>query len=82
MLTRYIQAALDRARYELIQDDEPFYGEVPGIEGVWATGLTLETCRSNLADAVEDWLVFSIAKGLPIPELDGRTIRLPAPAAS
>ncbi|MFH1573139.1 MAG: type II toxin-antitoxin system HicB family antitoxin [Acidobacteriota bacterium] len=77
MLTRYIQAALDAARYEMIEDEEPFYGEVPGLDGVWATGRTLEECRKNLSDSVEDWLLFSIAKGLPIPPLEGVAIRVP-----
>ncbi len=63
----YIQAALDQAHYELIEDEEPFYGEVPELAGVWATGITLEACRNNLAEAIEDWLLFSVAKGLPIP---------------
>jgi predicted RNase H-like HicB family nuclease len=67
MLLHYIQAALDRANYELIEDEEPFYGEVPELAGVWATGITLEACRNNLAEAIEDWLLFSVAKGLPIP---------------
>jgi predicted RNase H-like HicB family nuclease len=82
MLTQYVQAALDRAHYEMIQDDEPFYGEVPDLNGVWATGPTLESCRSNLAEAVEDWLLFSIAKGLPVPDLGSLSIRLPAPVGS
>ena len=69
MLTQYLQAALDRARYELIEDEEPYYGEVPELPGVWATGATLEACRRNLASALEDWLLFSLAKGLPIPAL-------------
>ena len=73
MLTQYIQEALERARYEIIDDPEPYYGEVTDLEGVWATGKTLEECRRNLADAIEDWLLFSIAKGLPIPSLgEGR----------
>ena len=59
MLTQYLQAALDRARYELIEDEEPYYGEVPELPGVWATGETLEACRRNLASALEDWLLFS-----------------------
>ena len=54
MLTQYLQAALDRARYEIIEDEEPFYGEVPELPGVWATGKTLEECRRNLASALED----------------------------
>jgi predicted RNase H-like HicB family nuclease len=82
MLTRYVQAALARAHYEMIQDAEPFYGEVPGLEGVWATGPTLEACRANLSEAVEDWLLLSVAKGLPIPTLDGVELLPPARLAS
>ncbi len=77
MLLRYIQAALDRAHYEMIVDEEPFYGEVPALEGVWATGRTLEECRANLAEAIEDWLLFSIAQGFPIPSLAGASVNLP-----
>ncbi len=76
MLLQYIQAALDRAHYEMIEDEDPFYGEIPSLKGVWATGKTLEECRHNLADAVEDWLLFSVARGLPIPILGEAVIRL------
>jgi predicted RNase H-like HicB family nuclease len=77
MLTEYLQAALKSAHHEIIQDEEPYYGEIPGLEGLWATGPTLETCRKNLAKAVEDWLVFSLAKGLPIPPFGDISINLP-----
>jgi predicted RNase H-like HicB family nuclease len=77
MLLSYIQAALERARYEIIEDDEPYYGEVPLLKGVWATGATLEECRRRLAEAIEDWLLFSIAQGMPIPPLGEVTIQLP-----
>jgi predicted RNase H-like HicB family nuclease len=77
MLSQYLQAALDKARYEIIEDEEPFYGEIPQLPGVWATGATLETCRRNLAEAIEDWLLFSLAKGLPIPPIDNITLRQP-----
>lgn len=77
MLLRYLQTALDRAQYEIIEDEEPFYGEVRELEGVWATGETLEICRRNLAEAIEDWLLFSIAKELPVPSLDEVSIRIP-----
>jgi predicted RNase H-like HicB family nuclease len=69
VLIHYIQEAMERARYEVIQDDEPYYGEVPSIEGVWATGKSLEECLRNLASAVEDWVLFSVAKGLSVPAL-------------
>jgi predicted RNase H-like HicB family nuclease len=77
MLLEYIQAALEGAKYEIIEDEEPYYGEVPSLVGVWATGKTLEECRRNLAEAVEDWVLFSVAKGLPIPVLGEVAIRLP-----
>ncbi len=77
MLLRYIQAALECAHYEMIEDEEPFYGEVPPLAGVWASGKTLEECRRNLGEAIEDWVFFSIAKGLSIPALGQVAIHLP-----
>ena len=40
MFAEYIQAAMDKATYEIIDDPEPFYGEVPELKGLWATGKT------------------------------------------
>ena len=82
MLLQYIQVALERAHCEIIEDVEPFYGEVPALAGIWATGKTLEECRRNLAEAIEDWVLFSIAKGLPIPALGEVSIHLPEKAAA
>jgi predicted RNase H-like HicB family nuclease len=67
MLTRYIHEALQRAHYEMIEDEEPYYGEVKGLNGVWATGKTLEECRQNLEDAIEDWGFFSLANSSSQP---------------
>lgn len=69
MITEYISAALGRAKYEFIEDEESFYGEVPELKGVWATGKTLEECRSNLAEVIDGWLVVRLKKGLTIPPL-------------
>ena len=55
MLAQYIDAALNRAKYEIIEDEEPYYGEVPELAGVWAAGKTLEECRRNLAEGLEGW---------------------------
>ena len=69
MIAQYIEAALSRAKYELIEDEEPYYGEVPELEGVWATGKTLEECRRNLAEVIDGWLVVRLRKGLDIPSI-------------
>ena len=81
MLLQYMQTALECAHYEIIEDEEPFYGEVPSLDGVWATGKSLEECRRNLVEAIEDWVLFSIAKGLPIPALGQVAIHLPEKVA-
>ena len=67
MLVEYIAAALSKAKYELIKDEEPYYGEVPELEGVWATGKTLEECRTNLAEVIDGWIIVRLRKGLPLP---------------
>jgi len=77
MLTEYIARGMEHARYELIDDEEPYYGEILELPGVWATGETLEACRRNLVSALEDWLLFSLAKGLPIPPIDDLEILPP-----
>ena len=72
MLREYIEAAMRRAHYELIdQLDQSYYGEIPGLDGVLATGNTLEECRANLEDALDAWLVLGLQLGHPIPEIEG-----------
>ncbi|UEC42452.1 MAG: hypothetical protein METHAR1v1_620001, partial [Methanothrix sp.] len=56
MFAEYIQAALDQAEYKLIDDQKPVFGEVPGLEGVWATGATVEECRKELISVIEGWI--------------------------
>ena len=77
MISEYLQAAMNRARYEMIEDEEPFYGEIPECRGVWATGKSLEECRRELLSALESWLLFSLDKGIPTPLLDGLTLSAP-----
>ena len=69
MLIEYVQEALRRARYDIIEDEEPYYGEIPDLKGVWATGKTLEECRENLKEVIEGWVLISLKKDLPIPNL-------------
>jgi len=79
MISQYLDAAMRRAHYEMIDDPEPFYGEIRECQGVWATGKTLEECRQTLLETLEGWLVLSLQKGLPIPALDGISLAAPEP---
>jgi len=77
MIHEYLDMALRKAHYEMIDDEEPYYGSVPALQGVWATGKTLEDCRKNLAEVVDGWLLIRLSRGLPIPEIEGVRIQIP-----
>ncbi len=77
MILEYINAALEKAKYEIIEDDEPYYGEVPGLKGVWATGKNLEECRRNLAETIEGWVIIRLKKGLSIPSIGHKKFKEP-----
>jgi len=74
MIQEYLQSALEMAHYEIIEDEEPFYGEIPILQGVWATGKTLEECRRNLTESIEGWILVRNRLGLDIPPLNGIAI--------
>jgi len=67
MLTNYIRAAMHRARYEILLDDGTFYGEIPGFEGVYANADTLEACREELEEVLEEWILLRVFRNLPLP---------------
>lgn len=68
MIRQYVEEALRGARYDKLEDGT-FYGEVPRLRGVLATAETLEDCRNQLAEVVEEWVLVRVAKGLAVPPL-------------
>ncbi len=81
MITEYIQAAMKKAHYELIEDNT-FVGTIWGLQGVISNAETLEACRSELQSVLEDWLLVSLIHGDPIPPIDGITLDLPTEDAA
>jgi predicted RNase H-like HicB family nuclease len=71
MLLEYIQAALRHARYEILQDDRSYYGEIPECAGVYANAGALEDCREELREVLEEWILFRVHRNLPLPIIDG-----------
>jgi predicted RNase H-like HicB family nuclease len=71
MLTEYIEAAMRKAKYEILCDDNTFYGYIPGFDGVYANAEDLETCRSELKEVLEEWIMLGISHHLPLPIVDG-----------
>lgn len=75
MLTDYIQAAMHKAHYELIED-RTFVATIPGFQGIWANAETLEACRDELRSVLEDWILVSLTQQVPLPVLDGLDLNL------
>jgi len=71
MLSRYISSAIKKARYEILKDNGSFYGEIPGFKGVYSNAKTLEGCREELEEVLEEWLFFRISRNLSIPNVNG-----------
>src|SRR5687767_290342 len=75
MITAYIDKALARARYEIL-DDGTYCVTVPGLRGVLALGVGVEECRRALAEVIEEWILVRVSRGLAIPKLGGVTIKV------
>jgi predicted RNase H-like HicB family nuclease len=76
MLTKYIRSAMKKARYEILPDDNTFYGEIPGFKGVYANADDLEACRDELEEVLEEWILFRISRHLPLPTVDGIELKI------
>jgi predicted RNase H-like HicB family nuclease len=75
MLTRYIHAAMRQANYELLEDGT-FYGEIPPCQGVWSNADTLEACREDLQESLEEWILLGVRLGHSLPVIDGIDVNL------
>lgn len=80
MLTEYIQVALKRATYEVLENGS-FYAEIPGLQGLYANAKTLEACREELKESLEEWIVLGLQLGHTLPVLDGISLSFSKEAA-
>lgn len=76
MLTAYINAAMRKAHYEILPDGEGYFGKIENLPGVWANADTLEACREELQQVLEEWIILGLRMGHFLPEIDGITINV------
>jgi len=57
MLLEYIQKVIEKAEYKKL-DDGSWFAEIPNFEGVWSNRKTVEECRRELTEVLEEWLFF------------------------
>lgn len=75
MLFEYIQGALEKAEYKKL-DDGTWFAEIPNFEGVWSNGKTVEECRKELVEVLEEWVILKLRDGDPIPKVKGIKINI------
>ena len=71
MLTAWLAAAMKRAEYEKLEDEDLWYGRIPECRGAWATGDSPESCAQLLESVLEGWAELGLSQGHPIPVIDG-----------
>jgi len=76
MISDYVKAAMRQAQYELLDNGEGFYGHIPACPGVWSNSQTLEGCREELQEVLEDWLLIGIWHHDVIPLIEGIDLNL------
>ena len=59
MLSEYIAKKLAQAKYKILGDGT-YFGEIPGLRGVWANANTLEECRKELQEVLKEWTLLKL----------------------
>ena len=73
MFSEYIRAALKQAESDTLEDGS-YVATVPGLQGVIAIGDSLEECRTDLIEVIEEWIVARLQWGYPVPPIGGHAI--------
>jgi predicted RNase H-like HicB family nuclease len=76
MVRQYIDAAMRHAQYEILAEDSTYYGEIQGFDGVYANAPTVEACRAELEEVLEEWVLFRVSRNLDLPIVDGVELRV------
>lgn len=66
MFSEFIEKKLKIAKYKLLKGGI-YFGEIPGLRGVWANARNLEDCREKLREVLEDWLLLKVRGKEKVP---------------
>jgi predicted RNase H-like HicB family nuclease len=75
MILEYITKVIERTSYKLL-DDGTWFAEIPGFDGVWANAQTVESCRKELIEVLEEWLLLKVRDSDEIPVVEGIQLRI------
>ncbi len=75
MLFEYLQKALEKTEYKNL-DNGTWFAEIPGFEGVWANAGSVEECRKELLEVLDEWLILKLRDTDPVPEIEGISLEI------
>ncbi len=66
MFIAYLFQKMAQAKYKILEDGN-YFGEIPRLQGVWASEKTLEKCREVLKEVLEEWIILKLKDNDKIP---------------
>jgi hypothetical protein len=69
MLNNYIYATVHNSTRGILSNGR-FYGEIPGVWGVYVNEQTLEARHEQLQDVLEEWIILGLCFGQSLPVVD------------
>ena len=70
MLDEYLHAVMQHAQYQF-EDDESVSGFIPDFKAVSARCESLDACKQELMESLEEHVFFHLARQLPLPKIEG-----------
>jgi len=70
MLLAYIEAAMKRAQFDLLEDGL-YFGEIPGLQGLWSAAADRAAAEVELRERLEEWILTLTGHHIEVPELEG-----------
>lgn len=75
MIEKYIEAAIENAVYKKL-DNQSWFTEIPGFQGVWANAQSVEACRKELIEVLEEWILLKTRDKELLPIIQGIDINI------
>jgi predicted RNase H-like HicB family nuclease len=75
MIIEYCQKAIERAEYKKLADGS-WFADIPGFQGVWANGDSVEQCRNELVTVLEEWLLLKVRDDDSVPDVAGLKVEI------
>lgn len=68
ILSEYIQAAMSNMQVKRLDSGE-WFASIPQCPGVWASADSPEAAHAEIAEVLEEWIVFTLSDGEELPPI-------------